>query len=200
MAVHVKDGTRDKCRHCGEWVMYKSYDMPDTNYKGEATTYRKTQWVHYEGRPESFEWRDGMYHCQESALKAKNGEGYERTSWRDKAEPKSFCVEHTEGGGYMRSNICHRPVKDEDIFMCGIHAKPVRARMKEDERRAAAYAESAYIAAEVEKKVARIKDEFGLEVTKRGLSFVSCDPDDLLEALERASGKVQEAPARDEEE
>lgn len=164
---------RGICRHCGEKVKYHLLPRPTDKPGGTYYT-----WFHMEDPP-----GDQLY-CKLDSQPER--------MVRKRAEPREYCAEHTNSATYSYAgNICNRPVKDHDLFMCGIHARQVH---NERERRKQFSQEreiSGYIFTETVDLQQRLKERYGID-TKTHYDFhnhrysgmVLINPAELLSFLE----------------
>lgn len=160
---HVTEGTRATCRNCGEGVVFtEPVDTFIRERDGlKAKRFSSGKWWHIPGK--DFDWQEerfnhgrtnyaGRYvaHASRygellSACKPNEAPQRERLTdstgkmREDKfvsptsASPREFCMESVDGGSYYSSSTCHRPVKDEELLMCGIHASHEHKRRKGQE-------------------------------------------------------------------
>ena len=169
---HAKSGTRDYCRFCGGTIQLGS----------TGSSYRWLNWVHIlpedEERPQVC--RDLSYGPNERAR-------------YNTAKPKTFCAENVHTS--WSSNLCNRPVKDDELFMCGIHANHERKRRKKDEERDSHYELQRFIQENVAKLCTQLEEEWGLEASSHyqynwggGMGSytgkVLVDPEALLKLLD----------------
>lgn len=127
-------------------------------------------------------------HCNEKAIP------------KVRAAPRDYCDEHVSSRDTWHvGQICNRPVKDHDLFMCGIHAR----RKEQEERKRREYKEqrelSSYIYDETLRIQVEIADRFGLttqpEYDWRQHEYtgkVVVNPRELLDLLIEASVEEEE--------
>lgn len=109
----AKIGTEGTCRHCEATVLYGNPD-PDVPFY--------VQWFHpLRKLPDGVRLRDLIF-CEEEKPDGKEDWLNNRTT----AEPREWCLE--QKADY--SGLCLSPVGDNDLFMCGIHAKKEYERLE----------------------------------------------------------------------
>lgn len=157
----------------------------------------KTAWWHVaqQPKPEDPEhYARGMYSTEcETPIQKRNYKG-ELFDFYENAKPKDYCTEHTSSSNYRADNLCHRPVKDEKLHMCGIHAARERKINHEDEQRKlerelSAWAqEAAEVAVANYKKVfgedAEVEAEYNYRASSGFTGRIVVNPEELFEKLE----------------
>lgn len=124
---------------------------------------------------------------------------------QQRAAPREYCVEHVQGDIWSGGRTCNRPVKDFDLFMCGIHARHKRDEDRKRKERQEKMAISDYIFSNTLELQTQIKERFGLD-TKSHYNWhsheydglVTLNPRELLDLLESMLDN-QDAPAPPEE-
>lgn len=113
-------GTKDECRHCEAVVMWGPPDpeLPFTK-----------AWYHPERELEDSEFLNHRVYCEPPPPPDEDRDIIRRSWHRQKAEPKSWCL--VEKADY--SGPCHAPVVDDELFMCGTHAKKQREYLERQE-------------------------------------------------------------------
>lgn len=169
---------RGTCRHCRQPVVFTYLPhMPNAESGDRRQFIRYMIWYH-KGR----ELGDEL-HCR-----GVTDPEYPNRVFR--AASREYCVEHTNPGGYG-SGICNRPVKDHDLFMCGIHARRVHKRKEDDAKWKQKHEISDYVFTNTLALQHKIKEGWGLE-TKTDYSYqnhewtgkITVNPAELLDLLE----------------
>lgn len=164
------------CRHCRRRVIFTYLPRLSEGHDKAKFRIRAPIWFH-RGRELGEE-----LHCDESD---KN----------QRAEPREYCVEFTgSGSAYTTFRICNRPVKDYDLFMCGIHARVKREDARKREQYQAERELSDHIFSSTLALQGRIEELFGLssktEYDWREHAYtgkIAVNPRELLDLLERMS-------------
>lgn len=182
----VRDILHSTCRYCRKPVIYSYLPrMPEEQGKDRSFRIRSMIWYH-KNRPLGEE-----LHC-EGVPRAKR-------SIRNRAAPRDYCSEHQQGSDTWSSgSICNRPVKDFDIFMCGIHARAVHQEKKRREEHERKWAKNNYVFSETVALQKEILDRFGIETNthydwraSEYTGLVTINPRELLDALEEMAASVE---------
>jgi len=157
----VNEGTRGTCRNCGAQVIFcKPRDTIVRSRSGDQKYPRFTVGAWWHVTPKDWVWDESRYN--EDRTKYSDEMACHATPWGPmvarclanearllvgsegrvrhyegpsaKAQPFEFCVERTGGGDrWSSSYACHRPVKDEELVMCGLHASHKRREEKKSQ-------------------------------------------------------------------
>jgi hypothetical protein len=137
---------RSTCRNCNAPVAYtRLKELPEGHPK-KSRWYGGTIWLH-PGREPGEET-----YCDPDE---------KDRIMRKRAEPKGYCT--TVPQGQYSSSICNRPVKNTDLFLCGIHDAARRKAADRDakfrqERELSDYVWSSTLALQNE-----LKERFGID-------------------------------------
>lgn len=186
--ARVREGTRDYCRNCGAVISYQREPRDESRHRPRHI------WVHLVEDAEPRQTCPGLEHITQ--------EGEEAGSvnfWRSpKAQPKSYCMESMQNASSWYSEFCLRPVKDYDLYMCGIHASRARKEAERQEKERQAKEQEAYLAEVLRKVIAHIEEQYDLKSDAdysrwpghgpwhppRLTGKIVVDPQELLETLD----------------
>src|SRR5262252_304586 len=133
----LADGTTSECRFCGMlcvWETMFRYDArtPDREVpEEEPWAYRKSQyWDHFAPVDQ-----DHPQNCPPVDMMVND----HRTKWKDEMRsvtrrclPTGYCGHQlTSDRSDYYGQLCNRPVVDDELFMCGIHAGKERERQRQ---------------------------------------------------------------------
>lgn len=197
----VGHNTKDYCRHCDGRITWVETIItipavlgadPDSDERYD-TNYRR-QWVHADGVKALVEKQDrDAWHCPNKHDHDNDLECTDRCPAygtepggrhryrRSRAMPKNFCGEQTQTGKW-----CNRPVVDNDVLACGIHAGDLRAQKAHAERIKEQREFEEYIRKNTEVFVMKLT-ELGLKTARKGsygdAGKVIVDADELYRFL-----------------
>lgn len=140
----VSEGSRSTCRHCGGQVVWTRSRKPSEpkapNFYGYGSNWWHAPGKKYVFEEFGFDEKRSRYYqhdyitvspfgplfraCPDPDWLSRKGYGS-----KNQAQPSTFCDESTENTSH-----CHRPVKDEELFMCGLHARHKRSEMLRTEQ------------------------------------------------------------------
>lgn len=161
------------CRHCRQPVVFKFLPpMPEDRAAKTKFRARYRIWYHRNRR------LGDELHCVGTQVRAL---------------PRDYCVESiTSADAWSFSGrTCNRPVKDFDLFMCGIHARHKREREERDRKYREKRDISDYIFSQTLELQKEIQDRFGIQTkthynwkTHEYDGLVTVNPRELLDLLE----------------
>lgn len=204
------DVLRGKCRHCGGALIYVQPDEKVERWGDLVYRSDRPRWWHLNPvLPEAQEEVSEVKQVNDSIFEDSNwgylgaycpvGK-YEDPNERGQAgEPVEYCV--VLKGDWPRV-LCLNPVQDTDLFMCGVHAKKERERIRlRDQRQQEVNATEAHQDGSME-VCKRILDNWGLHTQNadyRWKGWVKVDHEELeglLESLEEEYKLLQKRRAR----
>jgi hypothetical protein len=109
---------------------------------------------------------DNAIHCnltpEEKEREAQRSYGVPREMSHQRAEPATFCSEWVED--VPPYGPCNRKIQDEELGMCGVHARHKREGMKASERTARAGSYRRYHDEEVEEILRQLEKVYGIKI------------------------------------
>lgn len=167
----LRPGTIDKCRHCGQRIVYRRFDegeLIERNYQ------RGPVWAHREPYLGKYkDWRDdpeveGMLYFRCNPKNLPEAKREHASSWGGyTATPDSYCTEQQQSD----NSTCFRRITDREFMKCGLHARPQRQRQIEQEeaRKQRAINEERnkiyeYEVSLIEKEVGKLPETLGAEL------------------------------------
>lgn len=170
----VDEGSRSTCRHCGLPIVWSYRPGKDAQVK-RVGLYRASyaHWWHAPGKNYMLDPRglaEDRYYGGSVETHSPFGPVFTACQdpewlkltreWRPpvhQAQPKDFCDERTENTSH-----CHRPIKDEELFMCGLHSRHHRERKMREQQEEIKRNVQGHIVSELGPIVDRLNDFWNL--------------------------------------